>query len=321
MVFTRFYKYSPSSWQLLLDLPFNKPSFSQAPLALQTSDHVGGSTECCISGFKSHLEGRWAKTGAMQGNQEEPSLAGVLAQLQGLVEFAHLWKDAGKCKSGFTGSAGKIHHLFPLSAAPSITHTTRWGARLLPFFILQLPVALEHWSPDLEVSQFVPWQWSIIHSVSFVLPFHYKPLLSRMWLCHTSAIQLDISYASGWFLGAKLSQILSLSLWTLSGFANIFFFFFYHFKFTGSNSWLVSLVHNCCVRSQLRLLSRQIANCIKHYVFLVLLILIWAWNLFFFCKSSLSWTMVAETSGACFVIQSWELGCITCQCPTQFWHK
>lgn len=73
--------------------PFKEAQLPQAllvGLTLQMSDHVGSFTELSVSGFKSHLEGRWAKIGAMQGNQKEPSLTGVLAQLWGLEEFARL---------------------------------------------------------------------------------------------------------------------------------------------------------------------------------------------------------------------------------------
>lgn len=133
--------------------------------------------------------------------------------------------------------------------------------------MLQLPTALEHL--NLEVSGTVPWQWSITHIVLLVLPFHYKHPLSCVWLCHTSAIQLDIFYALGWFLGVKLSQNPSFQpvniKWLcqhLFLFFFLFFFFFkYVFQFSGPDSQLVSTIHNHCVPTYLLLLCKQIANC------------------------------------------------------------
>lgn len=88
-----------------------------------------------------------------------------------------------------------------------------------------------------------------------------------MWLCHTSAIQLDISYALGWFLGVKLSQNLSLSLWTLSGFANVFFFFNLFFFFNSQGQMLgwclqfttpMYLASCCCYLGKLQTVQKAL---------------------------------------------------------------
>lgn len=106
--------------------------------------------------------------------------------------------------------------IFSLLALLHLSHTMLYDEEpdCCPFLCYSSPKPWSSWIQT-QVSQAVLWQWSITHTMQFVLPFHYKPLLSCKWLSHTSAVQLDISYALGGFCGVKFSQ--NLGLWTLSG--------------------------------------------------------------------------------------------------------
>lgn len=117
--------------------------------------------------------------------------------------------------------------IFSLLALLHLSHAQCYKMRsqTAALFYITAPQSPEALSPTSEVSQAVLWQWSMTHSMQFVLPFHYKPLLSCKWLSHTSAVQLKISHALVCFCGVKFSQ--NLGSWTLSGFANVFFFFFF----------------------------------------------------------------------------------------------
>lgn len=179
--------------------------------------------------------------------------------------------------------------------------------------MLQLPTALEHL--NLEVSGTVPWQWSITHSVLLVLPFHYKHPLSCVWLCHTSAIQLDIFYALGWFLGVKLSQNPSFQPVNIKWLCQHLFLFFFLFSFFLNTffssqgqilSWCLQFTTTvylptcCCYVGKLQTVQK--ALCFRGIVNSHL-----GMSLFSFRESGLAWAL-AKTSGSYCVMQNLRAG-------------